>query len=98
MLTGPGAASVTALGPREIEGWTARPGSYLLRLHFTPYWSVARGSVCVARARGALTRIEASRAGPFAIRAIETPGRILTAILDRDSPPCGVPKPPHGSH
>jgi hypothetical protein len=91
MLTGPGAATVTALGPSEITGRVARPGSYLLRVHFTPYWSVARGSVCVARASGAMTRLDVAHAGLFALRADETPARVLRAIFDRDRPHCEAP-------
>jgi hypothetical protein len=91
MLTGPGAATVTALGPSEITGRVARPGSYLLRVHFTPYWSVEGGSVCVSRAGGAMTRLDVARAGPFALRADETPARVLGAIFDRDRPHCEAP-------
>jgi hypothetical protein len=90
LLTGPGAAAVTAIGSSEIDGWVARPGSYLLRVNFTPYWSVGYGSVCVARAGRAMTRLEAARPGPFAIRALETPSRVVAAIFDEapaDCPP-----------
>jgi hypothetical protein len=79
---------VTVLGPSELDGRIARPGSYFLRMHYTPYWLVARGSVCLTRAGGGMTRLHAARPGPFAIRAIETPGRILTAIIDPDSARC----------
>ena len=91
ILTGPGTAIVTALGPSVIDGRTGRPGSYLLRVHFTPYWSVTRGSVCVTRASGAMTRLDVTRPGRFALRADETPADILTAILDRDHERCASP-------
>ena len=44
-----------------------RPGSYLLRLHFTPYWQLLAGQGCVERAAGDWTRVLARRTG--ALRA-----------------------------
>jgi len=96
MLTGPGVAAVTALGSSGIDGLTDRPGSYLLRVRFTPYWSVARGSVCLSRASGAMTRLDVARPGRFALRADETPVGILTAIFDRDQARCAPPTAPGG--
>jgi hypothetical protein len=92
MLTGPGRATVTMLGPADIDGRIGRPGSYLLRVHFTPYWSIARGSVCLSRAKGTMTRLDVTSPGPFALDAAETPARILAAILDRDSSRCSAPR------
>jgi hypothetical protein len=92
MLTGPAQAAVTAVSSDEIRGWVATPGSYVLRVHFTPYWSVVRGSVCLARADGSMTRLVAARAGQFAIRAIETPVALVGAIFDRDASRCAGPR------
>jgi hypothetical protein len=80
------------LGPADIAGRVGRPGSYLLRVHFTPYWSVARGSVCLSRAKGTMTRLDVARSGPFALEAEETPARIVLALLDRDSSRCTAPR------
>jgi hypothetical protein len=88
ILTGPGAATVTAMSSSEIDGRVARAGTYLLRVHFTPYWSIARGSLCLARTRGGMTLLDLRRAGPFSLHAIETPGGIVTAFLDQDAPGC----------
>ena len=88
MLTGPARAAVTAIGSSEIDGWVARPGSYHLRVHFTPYWAIVSGSICLTRASGSMTRLEAARPGPFTIRAIETPAGVLTTILDQDHTRC----------
>lgn len=92
MLTGPARAAVTAVSSDEIAGWVSRPGSYVLRVHFTPYWSVVHGSVCVARTDGAMTRLKVTRPGPFTIRAIETPVGVVSAILDGDSSRCVGPR------
>jgi hypothetical protein len=43
--------------------YAPRPGSYTVRVHFTPYWALASGSGCVSRARGDWTELKATRAG-----------------------------------
>jgi hypothetical protein len=40
-----------------------RPGSYVVRVHFTPYWALSAGSGCVSRAPGDWTEVQARRAG-----------------------------------
>jgi hypothetical protein len=88
MLTGPGPATLTALRSNEIDGRVGRVGTYVLRAHFTPYWSVVRGSVCARPAAGDMTRLQAARAGPFAIRAIESPTGLVEALFDRKARRC----------
>jgi hypothetical protein len=88
ILTGPGSTTVTAIGSSTISGRVGRPGVYLLRVHFTPYWSVLRGSLCLAPSRTAMTLLEMRMAGRFTIAAIESPGRLLTAIFDHDRSRC----------
>src|SRR5207247_800253 len=88
LLTGPGAAAVTAVGSSEIDGWVGRPGSYLLRVRFTPYQQVAYGSICLAPAAGAMTRVDATGPGAFSIKAIETPAGALASLLDEDPSRC----------
>jgi len=41
------------------------PGTYNVRLRFTPYWALARGPGCVAEAPGGWTELQAGRAGSF---------------------------------
>jgi len=88
ILTGPGAAMVTAMSSSEIDGHVARAGRYLLRVHYTPYWSIAHGSLCLTRARSDMTLLDMTRAGSFALHAIETPGGIVSSLLDTDAPGC----------
>ena len=73
-----------------ISGRVARAGRYLLRVHFTPYWSITRGSLCITRTRTDMTLLDMSRRGTFTLHAIETPGGVLTASLDCDAPICPV--------
>ncbi len=58
-----GTATLTALGPDWLKLYARRPGSTLLRVHFTPYWALAQGSGCVAPA-GDDTALMLRRAGP----------------------------------
>jgi len=92
VLVGPEPTSVSLLGSSEIAGWVGGPGSYLLRVHYTPYWSVDRGAVCLAPGDGAMTRLIATRRGRFTIRAIESPLGVLHTLIDDDTNDC----PPTG--
>ena len=57
-----GAARLQALGPDWVKLYAPRAGTTFLRVHFTPYWALVRGSGCVAPA-GDLTRVTVRRAG-----------------------------------
>jgi hypothetical protein len=66
-----------AQGPGVMEGmghdWfllRARAGgSFLVRVHYTRYWTVTRGAACVGRAPGGWTRVAVRGAGPVEISA-----------------------------
>jgi hypothetical protein len=88
ILTGPGAATVTAMSSSQIDGRVARAGTYLLRVHFTTYWSIVRGPLCLARTQNDMTLLDMAHPGTFALRAVETPGGFVTALLDTDAPIC----------
>ena len=89
ILTGPGRATITTYSSTTVSGSVARPGSYLLRVHYTPYWhATAVPSVCVAPAQNAMTRLVFSRAGPFSLRAIEDPVEVLGTYLHSDGHSC----------
>ena len=57
-----GTARLEAIGPDWLKLYASRPGTTLLRVHFTPYWAIVRGSGCVAPA-GDLTRVTLRRPG-----------------------------------
>jgi hypothetical protein len=42
-----------------------RPGSYTVRVHYTPYWALSAGSGCVSRAPDDWTEVRARSAGTF---------------------------------
>jgi hypothetical protein len=55
------------------------PGEFLVRVAFTPYWSIARGSGCLLR-RGDWTLARASRPGVFRVAADFSVGRAWNAV------------------
>ena len=70
-----GAAQLTALGPDWMRLDAKRPGEVTLRVHFTPYWALTRGSGCVEPA-GAFTRLLIRRPGPVTVGIDFSLGRI----------------------
>jgi hypothetical protein len=88
LLTGPAPAAVSSLGASRIAGHVSRPGVYLLRVAFNPYWRVSRGSLCLSHAGNGVTLLHARRSGPFALRAIEAPGTLIAAIAGDGSAEC----------
>jgi hypothetical protein len=67
MLTGRATADIVALSHKRIEARVGAPGTYHLRVRYTPYWRVEAGHVCVARAREGMTEVVARAAGPFTL-------------------------------
>jgi hypothetical protein len=65
LLDEPGVTS--SIGQDSATLWLPRPGSYTLRVHFTPYWALTAGVGCVARAAGDWTRVTATHPGRFVL-------------------------------
>lgn len=87
LVTGPGAARITAFGHSTVAGVAAAPGRYLLRVRWTRYWSF-RGAGCVIRGPGRMTWLELSRAGPFSLSVSSSPGALVDAATDAAAPGC----------
>ncbi|MGB2952716.1 MAG: hypothetical protein WBB74_04900 [Gaiellaceae bacterium] len=88
ILTGPAPATVSILSPSRIAGRLNVPGTYLLRVHYTSYWQVKPGGLCLSPTRGGMTKLKAAKAGGFSLRAIESPGALVGRLLDSDAA-CG---------
>jgi hypothetical protein len=58
-----GAAVLHGLGPNWLALEATRPGTALVRVHFTPYWALTEGQGCVAR-DGNFTQLTLRRPGP----------------------------------
>jgi hypothetical protein len=87
ILTGNAPAAISSDTHTGISGFVASPGLYLLRLHYSPYWKLTRGALCLRRAPRDMTLLEAKAAGPFALRV---PGvqTVFEGVID------GGPHPP----
>jgi hypothetical protein len=85
ILTGPGRSALTSLSFSGIGGWASKPGSYLLRVHYTPLWRVRAGALCPLRGAGGMTRLQIRRAGAFELRAAETADTVLEMVVDDDA-------------
>jgi hypothetical protein len=65
---GAGTAQIRSVGHDGFILDVTRPGEFLVRVAFTPYWSIARGSGCLVR-HGDWTLARASHPGVFRVAA-----------------------------
>lgn len=61
LAEGPG--SITSLGHESFTLNAMAKGSFLVRVHYTPYWSVASGDATVQEGHGGWTQVTVSRPG-----------------------------------
>jgi hypothetical protein len=66
LVTGPGGATVLWLWPQRLVIGVGAPGSYRVRLRWSPYWHTSTG--CVTRTPDGLTRITTDQAGMVELR------------------------------
>jgi hypothetical protein len=76
--SGAGAATVRWIGHDGFALDVHRPGRFLIRVAFTPYWSIARGHGCLLR-HGDWTLARAARPGVFRVAADFSVGRAWKA-------------------
>ncbi|HET6999424.1 MAG TPA: hypothetical protein VFI03_12655 [Solirubrobacterales bacterium] len=76
---GSGRAETLWVGRQGFALDVTAPGEFLVRVNFTPYWSIARGSGCIIR-RGDWTVARASRPGVFRVAADFSLGRAWNAV------------------
>jgi len=82
------AGANAVVSPSRIAGRVDRPGVYLLRVAFNPYWKVEQGSLCLSRGSGRTTLLHAYRAGQFTLQAIESPTALLATLTGRRPAQC----------
>jgi len=76
---GGAAAEVLWFGRQGFALDVQRPGEFLVRVNFTPYWSIARGRGCILH-RGDWTVARANRPGTFRVAADFSVGRAWNAV------------------
>jgi hypothetical protein len=65
---GAGRANLRRIGHNGFALHVTRPGDFLVRVAFTPYWSIAEGQGCLLR-RGGWTLAQARATGSFRVAA-----------------------------
>jgi hypothetical protein len=76
---GAAAAHVLWVGRQSFGLDVSHPGEFLVRVNFTPYWSIARGAGCLLR-RGEWTVARASHPGVLRVSADFSLGRAWNAV------------------
>lgn len=76
---GASAAEVLWLGRQGFGLDVTRPGDFLVRVNFTPYWSISRGAGCLLR-HGDWTVARAAHPGVFRVAADFSVGRAWNAV------------------
>ena len=76
---GAAAAEVRWFGRQGFALDVKQPGEFLVRVSFTPYWSIARGRGCILH-RGDWTVARANRPGIFRVAADFSVGRAWNAV------------------
>jgi hypothetical protein len=82
LISGP--AHLTELGTNRVALQATAPGTALIRLRYTPMWTVKSGAACVQAGTGDWTRVVIRRAGPIE----------LTTSLIHPKSDCNATTPP----
>lgn len=77
LASGPGA--LTSLSHESFSLRAYAPGRFLVRVHFTRYWTITSGSACVAPAPGGWTSVRVSGPGTTVVSASFSLGRAFSA-------------------
>jgi hypothetical protein len=70
------------LGKLTTEGFVLNataPGTALVRIRWTPYWTVTEGNGCVEESPGGFTRVSLDRPGPLSVSVRFAPWRVLSS-------------------
>jgi hypothetical protein len=67
LASGPG--QLTSLGHDSFTLRARAPGRFVVRVHFTRYWTITRGAGCVAPAPGGWTAVSVDAPGTAVVRA-----------------------------
>jgi hypothetical protein len=65
----PGPGRLTAIDDDGFTLWAARPGTFLVRVHYTPYWQISAGLGTVSEAPAGWTTVTVGHAGEIEVDA-----------------------------
>ena len=75
-----GTAHVTSMGHREFTTEVDQPGTYLLKVTWSPYWSLTGGPGTLRRSPDRFLLLDARAAGTYTLRFDVTPGKVLAEV------------------
>jgi hypothetical protein len=92
------------LRPQGFVVDTSAPGTVLVRVHWTPYWSIEQGSGCVEQAPGGYTMLDVETPGRFRVGIDFSPVRAISSgprchedpVIQYGSADSDLPAQPHG--
>jgi hypothetical protein len=76
---GGAAARIRSIGAQGFSLDVTHPGDFLVRVNFTPYWSIERGSGCLIQ-RGSWTLVRTAAAGVISVAADFSLGQAWNAM------------------
>jgi hypothetical protein len=85
LLTGPGHTSIVSQTHQTLTGSVSRSGAYLLRVHYTPFWQLRSGALCIRPSTDGMTQLEVQRPGRFSLRAMEGIDALIDIVF-RENP------------
>lgn len=88
LLTGGSQARITSLTHDAVVGRVGRPGSYLLRLRYSPYWVARPVGTCVRSTAGGMTRVTVRRGGTFSLVMPHKLDAVVDAVVDGGAADC----------
>jgi hypothetical protein len=91
------------LRPQGFVVDTSAPGTVLVRVHWTPYWSIEQGSGCVEQAPGGYTMLDVETPGRFRVGIDFSPVRAISSgprchedpVIQYGSADSDLPATPH---
>jgi hypothetical protein len=92
------------LRPQGFVVDTSAPGTVLVRVHWTPYWSIEQGTGCVEQAPGGYTMLDVETPGRFRVGIDFSPVRAISTgprcheepAIQYGSAGSSPPSTPHG--
>jgi hypothetical protein len=92
------------LRPQGFVVDTSAPGTVLVRVHWTPYWSIEQGTGCVEQAPGGYTMLDVETPGRFRVGIDFSPVRAISSgprcheepVIQYGSAGSDQPAAPHG--
>ena len=80
LARGSSSGRLTHLGTESFAVRVSRPGRFIVRVRYTPFWSIAAGHGCVGPA-GNWTELSVARPSTVRVSIDFTPGRVVEGVL-----------------